>query len=240
MSDRRHDKRPEGAERRSFPRPPLWLNLLLLLLGIGGVVFARYHRDRVSADFSDVLVEQQRTPSDAKQIKEQLAELDLNREQLTKELEGRSKFLSSLKSEDFYLSIDSQQKKLRFYYGDTVLREGDITIGEAKTIQAPSGSFTFVPVKGAFQIESKLVDLDWKVPDWVYVMNGQPIPKEPQVIAGGLGKYVITLGNGYVIHTKPSESSPLKGVKPGSIMASEDDLAPIWPRIHKGTQVYIF
>lgn len=240
MSDRRNAKRAENSDRRGFPRPPLWLNLLLLLLGIGGVLFARYHREKVSHEYADVLVEQQRTPGDAKKIKNELAAMDLSKEALKKELAARASFLSSLKSEDFYLSVDTQQKKLRFYYGDKVLREGDVTIGESKSVKTPRGNWTFVSVKGSFPIEAKIVDYAWKVPDWVYVMNGQQVPKEPQTVPGGLGKYVIFLPNGYVIHSRPSDDSPLKGAKPGSIMASEDDLRPIWERIHKGTPVYIF
>ena len=240
MPERRNEKRPEGPDRRSFPRPPLWLNLLFLILGIGGVLFARYHRDKVSNEFSDVLTEQERTPGDAKKMKDELVALGLNRDALKKELEGRMQFLTSLKSENFYLSVDTQHKKLRFYYGDTVLREGDIEVGEPKTVQAPSGTFTFVPVKGSFAVEEKLVGSDWKAPDWVYAMNGETPPSPLPTIKDGLGKYVIRLPDGYVIHSKPSEDSPLKGPKPGSFMASEQDLAAIWQRIHKGTQVYIF
>jgi L,D-transpeptidase-like protein len=122
-----------------------------------------------------------------------------------------------------------------------VLREGDITVGEEKTITGQNGkSWTFVPVKGAFPIDGKVVDLDWQVPEWVYVMNQQPVPNNRPTIQGGAGRYVILLGNGYIIHSPPSEDSPLKGAKPGSIMASEEDLKAIWPRIHAGTPVYVF
>ena len=126
MSDRRHHDRPDGPDRRSFPRPPLWLNLLLLLLGIAGIAFARYHRERVSREFSDVITREQSTPADVTKIKEELSEMDLNRESLKGELEWRMKFVGSLKSENFYLSIDTKARKLRFYYGDTVLRQGDL------------------------------------------------------------------------------------------------------------------
>ena len=64
-------------------------------------------------------------------------------------------------------------------------------------------------------------------------------PARP-TIPNGLGKYVLFLPNGYVIHTPPSEESPLKGAKPGSYMVPEETLAAIWPRIHKGTPVYIY
>ena len=82
MPERRNESRPDGPDRRSFPRPPLWLTLLLLVLGVSGILFARYHREKVSSEFSDVLIEQERTPGDAKQMKDQLAEMDLNRDSL--------------------------------------------------------------------------------------------------------------------------------------------------------------
>lgn len=242
MPERRHDSRPDAPDRRSFPRPPLWLNLLLLLLGIAGVLGARYHRERVNTRFNHVLMEEQRTPADVQKMKEELAEMDLTKEALSAELNGRMKFVQALKSEDFYVSIDTKARKLRFYYGDTVLREADITVGEQTSVKTPDGkSWTFVPLKGAFKIEGKLVDHVWRIPDWVYVLNKQPVPDTPQRMEGGLGKYVLLFPNGYVIHTPPSPESPLKGAKPGSIMVPEADLKAIWDRIHKDkTQVYFF
>jgi hypothetical protein len=241
MSDRRNIDRPAGRDRRSFPRPPLWLNLLLLLLGIAGMVYGRYHRERVSREFSDVITREQRTPADVKKIKEDLAAMDLSRGALQKELEGRMKFVGSLKSENFYLSIDTKARKLRFHYGDTILRESDVTLGDTKTLSANGKTWTFIPLRGAFPIEAKLVDYQWPVPEWVYAMNGQPVPAERPVIPGGLGKYVLFLPNGYAIHTQPAADSPLQGPKPGSYMVPEDVLRAIWPRIVTGkTQVYIF
>lgn len=241
MTERRSSDRPGALERRSFPRPPLWLNLFLLLLGIAGVLFARYHREKVSTQFADIIAEEQRTPADVRQIKDELAEMDLERNTLKSELEGRMKFLGSLKSENFYLSIDSRQKKLRFYYGDTLLREADVTVGPEKSITANGKTWTFVPVKGAFTVEAKIVHYGWQIPEWVYAMNGEPVPAERPTIEGGLGDYVIFLGNGYVIHTPPRENSPLHGAKPGSYMVDEQTMRAIWQRIHKGkTPVYIF
>lgn len=241
MPERRSESRPDGPDRRSFPRPPLWLNLLLLLLGIGGVLFARHHREVVSKTFAGVIAEEARTPRDVRRAKEQLAEMDLTRGALEKELEGRMKFVGSLKSEDFYLSIDTRARKLRFLYGDTILREADLTIGESRTVTMPGKSWTFVPLKGAFAVEGKLVDYAWQVPEWMYAMRGEAVPAERPTIPGGLGKYVLFLGNGYVIHSPPAAGSPLQGAKPGSYMVPDDVLAAIWPRINSGkTPVYIF
>jgi hypothetical protein len=240
MPERRHEGRPGASDRRTFPRPPLWLNLLLLVLGIGGVLYARHHREQVSTKFARVIAEEARTPADVKKLKQDLAEMDLSREQLQQELQGRAKFAAELKSENFYLSIDTKARKLRFLYGDTVLREADIQIGQSTTISGPGKQWTFVPLKGAFPVEAKLVDYAWPVPEWMYLMQHQPVPAQRPTVAGGLGKYVLFLPNGYAIHTQPAEGSPLQGPKPGSYMVSEDVMRAIWPRIHKGTQVYIF
>lgn len=240
MPERRSHDRPGASDRRSFPRPPLWLNLLLLLLGVAGFFLARTHRERVSTRFARVIAEEARTPTDAKKIKEELAAMDLNRDALQHELNGRLQFMSSLKSENFYLSVDTKARKLRFYYGATVLREADVTVGESRTLQANGRTWTFIPLKGAFPVQAKIVDYAWPIPEWVYAMNGQTAPAQRPTIPGGLGKYVIRLPNGYVIHTPPSADSPLHGAKPGSYMVSEDVMRAIWPRIHQGTQVYVF
>ncbi|HEY0160061.1 MAG TPA: L,D-transpeptidase [Thermoanaerobaculia bacterium] len=241
MSDRRTHGRPEAPDRRSFPRPPLWLNLVLLILGVAGVLYARYHREQVSTQFADVIAAEASTPGDVKKLKAELAQTDMERSALERELESRMKFVTSLKSENFYLSVDTRDRKIRFYYGDTVLRETDLAIGESKTVKSGDKTWTFLPVKGAFPIEAKLVGHAWRIPEWVYAMNGQPVPPERPALPNALGEYVLFLPDGYAIHTPPAEDSPLKGAKPGSYMVSEDFMRAIWPRIHiKKTQVYIY
>lgn len=241
MPERRHHGRPGASERRSFPRPPLWLTLLLLLLGVGGILYARHHREQVSKRFAHVIAEEARTPADVRKLKEEFAELNLTREQLRKELDGRAKFLASLKSENFYISIDTKARRMRFYYGDTVLREAEVQIGDSRTVSAGDKQWTFIPLKGAFPVEAKLVDYAWPVPEWVYAMRSEPVPAQRPVVQNGLGRYVVFLSNGYAIHTQPSADSPLQGPKPGSYMVPEDTMRAIWARIHKGkTQVYIF
>jgi hypothetical protein len=241
MSDRRDQERPESRDRRSFPRPPLWLNLLLLLLGVALLVYARQHREKVAKQFAHVIQQEQRTPEDVRKLKEQLAESEMTKEALAKELQGRNQLVSSLKSEDFHLAIDTKARKIRFYYGDAVLREGEVIIGEQKQVTANGNTWTFVPVKGAFPIQAKYVSYDWPVPPWVYAMNQLPVPEQPVTVPEGLGKYVLMLPNGYAIHTQPSADSPLKGAKPGSYLVPDAFLAAIWPRIRAGnTQVFIY
>ena len=241
-SDRRSEPRPDSSDRRGFPRPPLWLNLLILGLAVAGIAFAQWHRSSVERQFSDVLTRQQSTPQEVNRIKEELAEMHLTHEELERELEGRLKQMEQLESENFYLSIDTEAKKLRLMYGDTILREGDIQLGARHNVATPDGtkSWTFIPVKGSFHVEGKIADHEWRIPEWLYVINDESIPESRPVVKHGMGEFVIQLPNGYTIHSEPTPESPLKGPKPGSIMASESDLRAIWPRITKGTNVFIF
>jgi len=71
-------------------------------------------------------------------------------------------------------------------------------------------------------------------------MGGRKAPTDLPTVPNGPGRYVIVLATDYVIHASPPPESPLKGVKPGSFMASEADLAAIWPRVGPATRVYVF
>ena len=235
--------RPERIERRSFPRPPLWLNLALLIIAAATFAYARHHRavldERTAVLFK---ASPSSSPAELNRIRDELSQMDLNREQLAHELDARLQYAQSLKSEQFYISIDTAKRKFDFRLGEDVVREADAVIGEGKTIKARDGrTWTFVPVKGAFTVQAMDDDYNWRVPEWVYIMNGERVPAERPVVPHGLGNYIIVLQDNYIIQSPPPDGSPLAGrPKPGSVMVPEADLVAIWPRINKGTRVYIF
>jgi len=241
MPERRKDKRADSSDRRDLPRPPLWLNLLLLIIALATSLYARHQRRSLDADFARVFSKSSTGPSELNQLKAELAEMDLTKEALDKELDSRLAYIESLKSRDFYLSIDTTRKKLILNYGNDTVRDAELQIGDPATVEGPKGkSWTFVPVKGAFTIVGKEVGMPWNPPSWVYAMNKQPVPGDAAAVPNGLGKYVILLPNDYVIHSPPAPESPLKGPKPGSFMVPEADLVAIWDRITPETRVYIF
>jgi hypothetical protein len=49
---------------------------------------------------------------------------------------------------------------------------------------------------------SKLANPVWRKPDWAFVEEGEPIPKDPgdRLEYGSLGEYALYFGNGYMIH----------------------------------------
>ena len=241
MSDRRGSNRPEGRERRSFPRPPLWLNLLLLVIAAATFAYANYHRRIIEQKTAMLFQHTGSTPAELNRIRDDLSQMDVTKQQLAHELDGRMQYLESLKGEQFYISIDTQRKKMQFRLGREVVREADVQIGEAKTIKSATGkTWTFLPLKGGFSVTGKEDGYNWAVPAWVYAMHGQPAPANRAVVPNGLGRYVIFLPNSYVIHSPPPPASPLQGPKPGSFMVPEADLAAIWPRVTPQTRVYIF
>jgi len=228
-------------ERRRFPRPPLWLNLLLLIVAAATFVYAKYQRDVVVEKTAILFKRSGSSPAELNRIRDDLAQMDLTRDQLARELDGRMKYLDSLEGADFYISIDTQRRVLQLRFGRSVVRECPVEIGEAKTIKGRDGkTWTFLPLKGGFNVTGKEEDYVWAVPAWLYALHGEPMPVARRVVRDGLGKYVIFLPNNYLIHSPPPPDSPLQGPKPGSFMVPEADLAAIWPRITTQTRVYIF
>jgi hypothetical protein len=240
-SDRRNESRPESDDRRQLPRPPLWLNLALLFLALALGATAIGHKRFVDRKYAAVIEQQQVSPLEVNEVRDELAEMKLTETQLRHELVGRLEYVAQLDEEEFFIAIDTEEERMLFQYGDRVLREAPVRVGARQELESEEGdSWTFIPVKGAFRIVDKFYSPKWRVPEWVYVMNGEEIPETPPVIEAGLGRYVIELPHEYVIHSPPSESSPLKGPKPGSFMVDEEHLRAIWPRISKDTRVYIF
>jgi len=229
-----------GPERRRFPRPPLWLNLLLLIIAAASFAYAKHQRDVIRRK-TVILFRNENSPAELNRMRDDLAQMDLTKEQLATELDGRMQFMQAQQGQNFYISIDTQKKKMQFRIGKSVVREADIQIGEATTVTSRDGkTWTFSPLKGAFNVVDKDDNYDSPVAEWVYAMRNQPAPADRLTIHNWLGHYIILLPNHYVIQSPPPPDSPLQGPKPGSYMVPEEDLAAIWPRISNETRVYIF
>lgn len=242
MPERRNEPRSESPDRRTFPRPPLWLNLGLLCLAFALFAYARHQRGVVQERTATLFQPTPNSPAELDRIRQELSRMELTQDQLAREIDGRTNYLQSLQHEQFYIAIDTEKKKLYLRLGPEVAREADVQVGPAATITSAGGkTWTFVPVKGSFTVSGKEAGYPWRVPEWWYAMDRKPAPAERPVIENGLGKYVVFLQDSYVIHSPPPPESPLSGrPKPGSFMISEEDLAAIWPRLTNQTRVYIF
>jgi hypothetical protein len=217
------------------------LNLLLLIIAAATFAYAKHQRDAIEAKTAVLFRHSANSPVELNRMREELSQMDLTQGQLKHEIDARMQYLQSQQSAQFYISIDTQRKKMQFRFGRDIVRETDVQIGEAKTIKSAAGkTWTFLPLKGGFSVAGKEDGSAWAVPEWVYAMHGEREPAERRVVPNGLGRYVIFLQDSYVIHSPPPPDSPLQGPKPGSFMVPEADLAAIWPRITNQTRVYIF
>lgn len=240
-SDRRSEHRPQSPSRRSARRPALWLNLVVLVVGIAILLSAYEHRRRLDATFARIARTQVSSPYQLAMIRADLSSMELTRAALDRELQNRLAMTAGLQAAEFYLAIDTANRTLRLHFGPEIVREAAVVVGEPRVVNAADGrSWQFVPLKGALTVIGKLVDEPWEVPAWAWAMRNAPVPAVPVTVAGGLGKYVILLPNGYVIHSPPAAGSPLEGVKPGSFMIAEEQMQAIWPRITEVTRVYIY
>jgi hypothetical protein len=239
-SDRRSEPRPQSPPRRSARRPALWLNFAILFLGVAILLFAYEHRRRLDATFARITKTQLSSPHQVATIRAELSSMELTRAALDREIQNRLAMTAGFEAAEFYLAIDTANRKLRLHFGPEIVREAVVVVGEPRAVTADGRSWQFVPLKGALTVIGKLVDAPWEVPPWAWAMRDAPIPAMPVTVSDGLGKYVILLPNGYVIHSPPAAGSPLKGAKPGSFMIAEEQMRAIWPRITGATRVYIY
>ncbi len=233
--------RSDGAPRSRLPRPSL--ALCAALFGLAAVLAggAVLHRRSLDARLLPLLAGSDAAPFEIRRIRQDLAEQEFDEKTLEAELMTRLDYAGIQKSREFYVVLDTARRRFDFKFGDKVLREAPLETGAPRVVRAKSGgSWTFVPVTGAFSVQEKLENAEWDIPGWVYAMSGREAPPNPLRVAGGLGKYVLVFAGSYVVASPPSGDSPLKTVKPGSFMVPEADLAAIWRRVGPGTRIYVF
>jgi L,D-transpeptidase YbiS len=167
-------------------------------------------------------------------------------------------FLKALKSENAVLKKRLQIVGPRGLYiiidtGDNILylKEGIKTSLKA-TVSAGSGSFLIEPSgtrrwifdtpRGEFTVESKFVKPAWVKPDWAFIEEGKPIPKNPKdrVELGMLGDYALGFGDGYFIHGTLYTRLLGKNITHGCVRVGDQDLKILYQAATLGTKVLIF
>jgi lipoprotein-anchoring transpeptidase ErfK/SrfK len=102
--------------------------------------------------------------------------------------------------------------------------------------------WVFDTPRGRFHVLSKLENPVWRRPDWAFVEEGEPIPKDPaeRLEYGSLGEYALYFGDGYMIHGTLYERLLGRPVSHGCIRLGKEPLREVYRLAPLGTPIYVF
>lgn len=143
-----------------------------------------------------------------------------------------------------YIVVDTLANRLYLKKGDRVLREAVCSTGTGGVLEDPATGrrWVFDTPRGAHQVQAKKKDPVWNKPDWAFVEEGLPIPKDPRerVDDYSLGDYALYLGDGYLIHGTLYQRLLGRGVTHGCVRLGDADLEAVYKTAPVGTWVYIY
>lgn len=170
-------------------------------------------------------------------------------QQSTARLRGRERqLLARLKAvapRGVYIVIDQTHNRLYLKRDDDILLEAACSAGSGMVLKESSGKkrqWVFDSPRGRFEVLSRTENPVWRKPDWAFVEEGQPIPKNPaqRLEYGSLGEYALNFGNGFMIHGTLYERLLGRAVSHGCIRVGRDDLRKVWAAAKLGTPIFIY
>lgn len=145
--------------------------------------------------------------------------------------------------EDPYIVVDTNAGRLFLKEGQQTLLNAICSTGKGDTLIGPKGEvWIFKTPLGVRTIRRKTQEPIWTKPDWAFVEENEPIPKDrsKRLEEGVLGDYAMDIGEGYLIHGTLYTRLLGKPVTHGCVRLGDDDLKVVFDTAKKGTKVYIF
>jgi lipoprotein-anchoring transpeptidase ErfK/SrfK len=143
-----------------------------------------------------------------------------------------------------WIAIDQTHNRLRLMRGSETVLEAPCSAGSGLVLKEGDGKrvWTFDTPRGHFHVLSKLENPVWKKPDWAFVEEGEPIPKNPadRLEYGVLGEYALYFGDGFMIHGTLYERLIGRPVSHGCIRLGRDPLREVYRSAPLGTPVFIY
>lgn len=152
--------------------------------------------------------------------------------------------LAALKPRGTFIVIDTGRNLLSLYKDDEKVLEAVCSTGSGRALSDPARHrlWVFDTPRGEFTIRAKYPEPVWVKPDWAFLEEGEPIPRDlaARLAPTELGAYAMDLGDGYLIHGTLYERALGLSITHGCVRLGDRDLETVYKSVRIGTPVYIF
>ncbi|HEV7517725.1 MAG TPA: L,D-transpeptidase [Thermoanaerobaculia bacterium] len=143
-----------------------------------------------------------------------------------------------------YIAVDTVANRLYLLRDGEVVREAVCSTGTGGVLEDPTTGrrWVFETPRGTHRVQQKIKSPVWNKPDWAFVEDGVPIPRNPAERRDtySLGDYALDLGDGYLIHGTLYQRLLGRSVTHGCVRLGDADLEAVYKAAAIGTRVYIY
>ncbi|MFH1679587.1 MAG: L,D-transpeptidase [Candidatus Eisenbacteria bacterium] len=163
-------------------------------------------------------------------------------EEIEKAHEGLCRRMGKAAPRGRYIVIDQTHNRLYLREKDRTLLSAVCSCGSGIVLSHGTKQWVFDTPPGIFRINQMIEDPVWRKPDWAFIEEGKPIPRDPseRFEYDMMGEYALGFGNGYFIHGTLYERLLGRSVTHGCIRLGRQDLRELYRKVHAGTPIYIF
>jgi lipoprotein-anchoring transpeptidase ErfK/SrfK len=140
--------------------------------------------------------------------------------------------------------VDTAQNQISLVRGSQVIAQAKCSTGSGLELKDTKGNrtWTFETPRGYFRVLSKVSNPVWYRPDWAFIEEGSPIPKDraSRAVADVLGDYALAFGDGYFIHGTLYTRMLGTSVTHGCIRVDDKTLEKIYRTAQPGTPIWIY
>jgi lipoprotein-anchoring transpeptidase ErfK/SrfK len=140
--------------------------------------------------------------------------------------------------------VDTAQNQISMVRGSQVIAQAKCSTGSGLELKDTAGNrtWTFETPRGYFRVISTVSNPVWYRPDWAFIEEGTPIPKDraSRAVADVLGDYALAFGDGYFIHGTLYTRMLGTSVTHGCIRVDDKTLEKIYQAAQPGTPIWIY
>ena len=163
---------------------------------------------------------------------------------LQQRAESLSSQIAAFRPTGTYVVIDTGRNLLSLYKNGEKVHEAVCSTGSGRALSDPvrRRMWVFDTPRGEFTIRAKYPNPVWVKPDWAFLEEGEPIPRDlaARLAPTELGAYAMDLGDGYLVHGTLYERALGLSITHGCVRLGDRDLETVYKTVRIGTQVYIF